>query len=99
MCAAGPEIRGTRVELLSAPGCPNAEAARSLAAGCLAESGLGAAVVERVGRYRSPTILVDGVDVMGTPEAVAGDACRLDVPTRERVLAALAAAASAAGKA
>ena len=91
MCAPGPEIRGTRVELLTAPDCPNAEAARSLVAECLAESGLGTTVVERVGRYRSPTILVDGVDVMGTAGSVAGDACRLDVPTRERVLTALAA--------
>ncbi|ATY11613.1 alkylmercury lyase [Amycolatopsis sp. AA4] len=91
MCATGPEIRGTRVELLTAPDCPNAEAARSLVADCLAESGLDAAVVERIGRYRSPTILVDGTDVMGTAESVAGEACRLDVPTRERVLAALAA--------
>ena len=92
MCTTGPEIRGTRVELLTAPDCPNAEAARSLVAECLAESGLDASVVERVGRYRSPTILVDGVDVMGTPGPVAGDACRLDVPSRERVLAALTAA-------
>ncbi|MET9265857.1 alkylmercury lyase [Amycolatopsis sp. NPDC004079] len=90
MCATGPEIRGIRVELLTAPDCPNAEAARSVVAGCLAESGLDTTLVERVGRYRSPTILVDGVDVMGTPGPVAGDACRLDVPTRERVLAALA---------
>ncbi|MGW7535443.1 alkylmercury lyase [Amycolatopsis sp. NPDC054798] len=91
MCTAGPEIRGTRVEVLTAPDCPNAGAARSLAAECLAESGLDATIVERVGRYRSPTILVGGVDVMGTAGPVAGDACRLDVPTRERVLAALAA--------
>ncbi|MGV9294218.1 MULTISPECIES: alkylmercury lyase [Amycolatopsis] len=90
MCATGPEIRGIRVELLTAPDCPNADAARSLVTGCLAESGLDTTIVERVGRYRSPTILVDGVDVMGTPGSVAGDACRLDVPTRERVLAALA---------
>ncbi|WP_409465296.1 alkylmercury lyase [Amycolatopsis sp. GA6-003] len=93
MCATGPEIRGPRVDLLTAPDCPNAEAARALVAECLAASGLEAAVVERVGRYRSPTILVDGVDVMGTAESVAGAACRLDVPTRERVLAALSAAA------
>ncbi|WP_037363436.1 hypothetical protein [Amycolatopsis orientalis] len=92
MCATGPEIRGTRVELLTAPDCPNAAEARALVAECVAESGLDAAVVERVGRYRSPTVLVDGVDVMGTAGSVAGDACRLDVPTRERVLAALTAA-------
>lgn len=47
-------------------------------------------VVERVGEYPSPTVLVNGVDVMtgatGTPTT---QACRLDQPTPQRVLAAL----------
>ncbi|WP_020658626.1 hypothetical protein [Amycolatopsis benzoatilytica] len=91
MCAPGPEIRGIRIELLTAPGCPNAAAARALVVDCLAESGVDRALVERIGRYRSPTVLVDGVDVMGAADPAAGDACRLDVPTRSRILAALAA--------
>jgi len=47
-------------------------------------------IIDRVGRYPSPTVLVDGVDVM-RPESGArsGDACRLDVPTPQRVLDAL----------
>jgi hypothetical protein len=81
------------VELLTAPGCPHAGAARALVAECLAETGIAATVVERVGRYRSPTVLVDGADVMGAAGPAAGDACRLDLPTRARVLAALARAA------
>ena len=44
-------------------------------------------IIERVGSYASPTVLIDGIDVMrpdeGTPE---GDACRLDLPTAQRIL-------------
>lgn len=84
------EARCMRVELLTSPGCPNATAARRLLWDCLVEVGVPEdVVVERVGAYPSPTVLVDGVDVM-TPDAeVATDACRLDLPTRDCVLAAL----------
>lgn len=46
-------------------------------------------VVERVGAYPSPTVLVDGVDVMTPGAPLIANACRLDLPIRERVLAAL----------
>ena len=78
------------VELLLAPQCPHAEDARVMLARCLAEAGLAVPVVERVGEYPAPTVLVNGVDVMtgaaGTPTM---QACRLDRPTPRRVLAAL----------
>jgi hypothetical protein len=79
-----------RIELLTSPGCPNADAARTLVNEYLATLGIHAPIVDRVGRYPSPTVLVDGVDVM-RPEAGApiGDACRLDLPTPQRVLDAL----------
>jgi len=80
------------VELLLAPDCPNASAARVVLTECLQRLGLAVGVRERVGDYPSPTILVDGVDVMtntsGAP-ATPTQACRLDVPTASRVLAAL----------
>lgn len=79
-----------RVELLLAPDCPHADAARVTVDRCLEQLGLDTQVIERLGDYPSPTLLVDGVDVMndasGTPRALA---CRLDVPTESRVLAAL----------
>ena len=79
-----------RIELLTSPGCPNAEPARELIIDCLGSLGLDREIEERVGSYPSPTILVDGVDVMGCgSDALTGDACRLDLPTRERLLAAL----------
>ena len=78
------------VELLLTPQCPNAAAARSVLAACLHRLNLDLPVRERVGDYPSPTILVDGVDVMtGQPGVAPGQACRLDLPTRQRVLRAL----------
>lgn len=78
-----------RVELLLAPGCPHADAARPVVTDCLAQLGVTAPVVETVGRYPSPTVLVDGEDVMGRPAESQMDACRLDLPTSDRVAAAL----------
>jgi hypothetical protein len=79
-----------RVELLTSPACPNAGGARALVDACLARLGLDVAVVERVGDYPSPTVLVNGVDVM-TPgrEVPPVRACRLDLPTAPRILRAL----------
>ena len=78
------------IELLSAPQCPNAPAARSMLAACLRRLGLDTQVREWVGDYASPTILVDGVYVMTAQRgAPSRRACRLDVPTATRILAAL----------
>ncbi len=86
------------VELLLAPDCPNAPAARAVLTQCLHRLGLAIRVRERVGDYPSPTILVDGVDVMTStggapplpaPKPAPAPACRLDVPTESRILAAL----------
>jgi hypothetical protein len=79
-----------KVDLLLAPDCPNAAAARAVVTECLDRLGLAVPVRERVGNYPSPTILVDGLDVMSQAcGAPAVRACRLDVPTASRVLAAL----------
>jgi hypothetical protein len=77
------------VELLHLPGCPHLDATRQLVFDCLDALGLPrTAVVEQSGPFPSPSILVNGADVMGVPD-VLGAACRLDVPTRERLLIAL----------
>jgi hypothetical protein len=80
-----------RIELLHVPGCANVERARRLLHSSLSELGIDGEIVEKEGAYPSPTILVNGLDVMGRPEAV-GASCRLDVPTRETLVAALQAA-------
>lgn len=79
-----------RIELLSSPGCPNVAVARETITDCLATLGLDVLIIDRVGQYPSPTVLIDGVDPM-RPGAGApiGDACRLDLPTPQRVLDAL----------
>jgi hypothetical protein len=74
-----------RVELLHIPECPNTATARRLLAGCLAELGLTVGIEDREGPFPSPTIRVNGEDVMGTPLS-AEASCRLDLPTRERIL-------------
>lgn len=82
-----------RIELLTSPGCPNAEHARSVIDHCLDVLGIQAPITDRVGQYPSPTVLIDGLDVMRPDSAPpTGNACRLDLPTRERVLDALRAA-------
>ncbi len=79
-----------RIELRTSPGCPNATSANNLVTDCLGRLGIEAEVIHLVGPYPSPTVLIDGVDVM-RPESESSkeEACRLDLPTSERVLAAL----------
>jgi hypothetical protein len=84
-----------RVELLHHAGCRSVHAVHELVLDCLRSLAIPALVDLRVGDYPSPTLLIDGTDVMGptTPASplTAGSACRRDIPTRERVLAALTA--------
>ena len=78
------------IELLTSPGCPNAAGVRAMITACLATLGIDAPIIDQVGRYPSPTVLVGGVDVMRPESGVQiGDACRLDLPTPQRILDAL----------
>jgi hypothetical protein len=82
-----------RVELLQFEGCPLAPAAYRLVRQCLIALGIPDPVLVRVGDWPSPTVLVDGIDVMRpAAELSTARVCRIDVPTRGRVLAALRAA-------
>jgi hypothetical protein len=84
-----------KIELLHVPDCRHADGARRLVVECLGELGLeNMAIDDREGGdFPSPTILINGRDVMGA-SAVSAAACRLDVPMRERALTALRRAAS-----
>lgn len=82
-----------KIQLLHVHGCDNLENARELLHSTLTELGLDIRIEEREGAYASPTILIDGSDVMGRPDAV-GPSCRLDVPTHERLVVAVQAAAA-----
>ena len=79
-----------RIELLTAPACPHAAAAMATITDVLSTLGIDATIIDRVGRYPSPTVLVEGVDEMRPRSGVrTGDACRLDLPTPQLVLDAL----------
>ncbi|TSD94895.1 alkylmercury lyase [Skermania sp. ID1734] len=82
-----------RIELLTSPGCPNADPARRVITEALTTLGIDTPILDQVGRFRSPTVLVDGIDVM-SPDAgpATGDACRLDLPTPDAVVRAIRAA-------
>jgi hypothetical protein len=78
-----------KIELLHLPDCPHVEQARQLLQACLTELDLTSVeVADREGNFPSPSILVNGIDVMGAP-ASENASCRLDLPTRPRVLSAL----------
>jgi hypothetical protein len=53
------------VEFRHVPRCPHANAARALLKECLTELKLDVAVDDKEGEYPSPSILVNGEDVMG----------------------------------
>lgn len=84
------------VELLAVAECPHVDAARTLLSRSLRAVGVTSTVVERVGDFPSPTVLVNGKDVMtGAPVPPGVPACRLDVPTAPRLMRALQQAAGA----
>jgi 8-oxo-dGTP pyrophosphatase MutT (NUDIX family) len=82
------DSRLPRIELRYFAGCPNVEPVRRLIRECLEQLGLDVPIDEHDGDFPSPTVLVDGVDVMGAP-AAPERSCRLDVPTRAQLMDAL----------
>lgn len=81
-------ITDTKVELLHSRDCPNLDTTRALLESCISDLNLAITIIEREADYPSPTILVNDSDVMGRPESEQ-PGCRLDLPTRERILEAL----------
>ncbi len=81
----------TRIDFWYANDCPNAPSVRRVLDECLRRRDLAATTVHehQGGDYPSPTILVDGVDILGE-SPVTGAACRLFLPSRDRTLDALA---------
>jgi len=81
-------MSGYRIELIYFDGCPNAEQARAnLAAATGCAEGEAAwrewnlddeATPARYQRFGSPTVLVDGKDVMGSGRGTVARACRAD---------------------
>lgn len=81
------------IEFLYFEGCARAPATRRLLDRCLEKLGITVAVDFRMWDGPSPTIRINGVDVMAAaPSNVR--ACRLDIPTEESLMGALARARS-----
>ena len=78
-----------RLQLLQVPGCPLVDRLVALVESCRAEVGSTVDVERLVGEYPSPTLVVDGIDVATGSPVAARACCRLDLPSREQVLAAL----------
>jgi hypothetical protein len=87
-----------RVELVYFTGCPNVPSMRQLLRRCLEACGLDPEIVEvntqdpttlaSYRRFSSPTVLVEGVDVLAGTTSDA-EACRLEMPSEAELIAAI----------
>lgn len=85
-------MTGPRVQILHVASCPLVDGLREIVRRSLARVDCDAQIEELEGDYPSPTLLIDGIDVVTGGPAAPHPACRLDVPTEDRVVAALRAA-------
>jgi hypothetical protein len=81
--------RTPRLELLHVPGCPSVDSVRATIEDCLREAGINVIIHEREGAFASPALLIDGVDVVSGAPAQTPGSCRLDLPNRGQIVAAL----------
>jgi hypothetical protein len=78
-----------RVQILQVPDCPLVGRLTAMLQDCMLAAGVQVPVEVRRVDFPSPTLVIDGLDV-ATGHPVRGDPrCRLDLPTREQILAAL----------
>ena len=87
-----------RVEIVYFTGCPNVAAMRELVRRCLMRCGFDQAIDEvntdepttpaEYRRFASPTVLVDGVDILAGALSDAA-ACRLGMPSEAELIAAI----------
>lgn len=78
-----------RVQILHVADCPLVDHLIADVNACMTEAALAEPVQLAVGDYPSPTLVIDGIDV-ATGETVTGHPrCRLDLPSRAQISAAL----------
>ena len=85
---ASPTGEAVTVHILHVADCPNVEQVRTRVERSLTRLGLIATITEVEGAYRSPTLLINGMDVIPRP-ASSEASCRLDLPTEAQIGAAL----------
>lgn len=82
------------IEIVYVPGCALVDRLRSLVEECLADVDAPWPVEVVTGQCHSPTLLVNGLDITtGRAIDVEFAACRVDLPTKAEILAALGTAA------
>lgn len=86
----------SRVAILHVPDCPLLDRLLEETERCLTEIGADVPVELIEGDHPSPTLLVDGIDVTTGAPPSGEPRCRLDLPSREQIRAALLGAGSAA---
>lgn len=77
------------VELWHVPDCPLIDRVRTTLRECLQHTGIDVAVRERQGAYPSPTLVINGIDVVTGTTPTDTACCRLDLPTHDQIHSAL----------
>ena len=77
------------IEVVHEADCPLVDRVVTIVRSYLTASGSDAVFVVREGELASPTVLVDGLDVVTGRPPGATSACRLDLPTENQIRIAL----------
>ena len=77
------------IELWHVPDCPLIDQVRTTLQECLLATDIDVPVRERQGAYPSPTLVINGVDVVTGTTPADGMCCRLDLPTHTQIQTAL----------
>lgn len=80
-----------QIRILYVPDCPHVGRVRAEVRAAIASTGAKTVIEEIAGPCRSPTVLIDGVDVTGQ-SVIAEPACRLHLPTAAQIAGAIRAA-------
>jgi hypothetical protein len=78
-----------RIQILHVPGCPRLAVLRERVARTLTELSVTVTVEQLCGSYPSPTLLIDGLDIVTGRLPEQGASCRLTLPSPEQIHAAL----------
>lgn len=79
----------TDIQLWHVPDCPLVDQVRDTVERVLDRANSSASVHEFVGDCSSPSLLINGIDVVTGVELSRQVCCRLDLPTEQQILAAL----------
>lgn len=85
----GAATTAVSIQVLHVPDCPLLDRVRDTLNDCLARTSVAVEVTEVEGSYPSPTLVIDGLDVMTGAPPLDQVCCRLDLPTCAQILEAL----------